>query len=55
MSEMDSIKKEISNLTARLYASIGKDFQPDEDEKNAIIQELSHAIKTYLVCNRGHP
>lgn len=55
MSEMDSIKKEISNLTARLYASIGKDFQPDEDEKNAIIQELSHAIKTYLVCNCGHP
>lgn len=47
MKENDIIKDGIMNVCARLYGSIGKRFQEDETESNAIIRELSHAIQTY--------
>lgn len=50
MKENDSLRRGISALSTRLYASMGKDFQPDEHESIALLQELSHAIYVSLTC-----
>lgn len=50
MKETDALRKGISDLSVRLYSCNGSSFQPDGHEQNALLQELAHAIQTYLSC-----
>lgn len=50
MRETDALRKGISSLSVRLYSCNGSSFQPDGHEPIALLQELAHAIQTYLSC-----
>ena len=50
ISENDNLRRGISALSTRLYTTMGINFQPDENEPVALLQELSHAIYSALAC-----
>ena len=50
MKEISNLRNGISELTTRLYSSIGTGFRPNGEESIAILQELSHAIYVAFSC-----
>lgn len=50
LSENSAIKEGITSLSSQLYATLGHDFQPNETETIAVLQELAHAIRVALAC-----
>ena len=50
LSENSAIKEGITSLSTQLYASLGREFHPNEAESIAVLQELAHAIHVALAC-----
>ena len=50
LTEADSLKKGIAELSSRIFSNMGIGFRPKEEQTVPCLQELEHAIYSALAC-----